>query len=119
MGTTDGAAFSIALCIESASPHEVTLADKFPRHGLLKERPEHLIVDVACAGMIAPHRWNRRRPAPQDGSPRRRYKLRWEVERLFACLQNYRRIVVRYSHHAEDYLGFVFLGCALILPRSP
>ena len=65
--------------------------------------------------LIAPHRRNRRRPPTQDGRPLRRYKRRWKIERLFAWLQNYRRILVRYDRHLDSYLGFVRLGCIVIL----
>jgi hypothetical protein len=41
----------------------------------------------------------------------RRYRRRWKVERLFAWLQNFRRLVVRYEYHTENFLGFVHLGC--------
>jgi len=68
--------------------------------------------------MIAPHRRNRKRPKTQDGRPLRRYKRRWKVERLFAWLGDFRRLVVRYERHALNYLGFVQLGCILILLRQ-
>ena len=93
-------------------------------------RPEHLIGDKAYDSdpldarlaeqgieLIAPHRANRQKPKTQDGRPLRRYKRRWTVERLFAWLQNFRRILVRHEYHAENYLGFVQLGCAIILLR--
>ncbi|HEX6252804.1 MAG TPA: IS5/IS1182 family transposase, partial [Nitrososphaera sp.] len=38
-------------------------------------------------------------------------------ERLFAWLQNFRRILVRYEYHADNFLGFVHLGCMMILLR--
>ena len=44
-------------------------------------------------------------------------RRRWRVERLFAWLQNYRRLVTRYERHAENFLGFVHLGCICILLR--
>ncbi|MGZ3716209.1 MAG: transposase, partial [Ktedonobacterales bacterium] len=68
--------------------------------------------------LIAPHRRNRKRPKTQDGRPLRRYKRRWKFERLFAWLGNFRRLVVRYERHALNYLGFVHLGCILILLRQ-
>jgi transposase len=68
--------------------------------------------------MIAPHRRNRKKPKTQDGRPLRRYKRRWKIERLFAWLGNFRRLVVRYERHALNYLGFVLLGCILILLRQ-
>jgi transposase len=67
--------------------------------------------------MIAPHRRNRRKPAIQDGRPLRRYRRRWKIERLFVWLQNYRRILVRYERHLANYLGFVQLGCIIVLLR--
>ena len=53
----------------------------------------------------------------QDGRPRRRYRRRWKVERLFAWLQNFRRVATRLEYHAETHLGFVHLGCIKILLR--
>ena len=47
----------------------------------------------------------------------RRYKRRWKMERLFAWLQNFRRLVTRYERHAENFQGFVHLGCMVILLR--
>lgn len=57
--------------------------------------------------MIAPHKANRKKPCTQDGRKLKRFKRRWKVERLFAWLQNFRRIVVRYEYHAENFLGMV------------
>ena len=68
--------------------------------------------------LIAPHRSNRSRPRTQDGRPLRRYKRRWKIERLFAWLQNFRRLVVRYEYHAENFLAMVHLGCIVILLRQ-
>jgi len=67
--------------------------------------------------LIAPHRGNRQRRRTQDGRPLRRYRRRWRIERLFAWLQNFRRLVTRYEYHAENFLGFVQLGCIVILLR--
>lgn len=68
--------------------------------------------------MIAPHRTNRKKPKTQDGRKLRRYKRRWKVERLFAWLQNYRRILVRHERYLRNYLGFVQLGSIRILLRQ-
>jgi transposase len=58
---------------------------------------------------------NRKKPKTQDGRKLKRYKRRWKVERLCAWLSNFRRLVVRYERRAENYLGFVHLGCIIIL----
>ena len=95
------------------------------------ERPERVISDKAYDSdpldkqlkkldieSIAPHKANRRRAQTQDERKLRRYKRQWKVERLFAWLQNFRRIIVCYEYHADNYLGFVLLGCTLILLRN-
>lgn len=66
--------------------------------------------------LIAPRRRHRRRRT-RDGRPLRRYVRRWKVERLFAWLQNFRRLVTRYERHAANFLSFLQLGCILILLR--
>lgn len=65
--------------------------------------------------VIAPHKRNRVKENTQDGRVLRRYKKRWKVERLFAWLQNFRKIVVRYEYYLPNYEGFVLLGCIMIL----
>jgi transposase len=121
----------LAVCAASATPHEVTLVAATLDSRFVDEPPRRLIGDRAYDAdpldeallelgieMIAPHRRNRTRPKTQDGRPLRRYKRRWKIERLFAWLGNFRRLVVRYERHALNYLGFVHLGCALILLRQ-
>ena len=66
--------------------------------------------------MIAPNRASRK-VQTQDGRPLRRYRRRWKVERLFAWLQNYRRIERRWDRNFMNYFGFVLLGCTMILLR--
>ncbi len=97
----------------------------------VEEQPQRLIGDLAYDSdplderlrgreieMIAPHRRNRKEPATQDGRSLRRYRRRWKVERLFAWLQNFRRVLVRYERYLANYLGFAQLGCAVILLRN-
>jgi transposase len=106
----------------------VTLVQKTLEALWVDELPPRLIGDKAYDSdpldqqlaeqgidMIAPHRRNRRKPRTQDGRKLRRYRRRWKVERLFAWLQNYRRVVVRYERHAENYRAFAQLGCIVIL----
>jgi hypothetical protein len=66
--------------------------------------------------LIAPHRPIRRRKT-QDHRPLRRYRRRWKMERLFAWLHSFRRLVTRWEYHATNFLGMVQLGCMLILLR--
>ena len=127
-----GAALPIAAGIASASPHEVTLAEATIDQIVLEHAPERLIGDRAYDSdplderlraergieMIARHRSGRKRPKTQDGRALRRVLHRWKIERLFAWLQNYRRRVTRWEYHAENFLGFVRLGCICILLRQ-
>jgi transposase len=66
--------------------------------------------------MIAPNKTNRRVQS-QDLRKLRRYKRRWLIERVFAWLMRSRRLVIRYEHKAENFLGFLELACAVILLR--
>src|SRR5207245_2260252 len=80
---------------------------------------DKLDAELAAQGieLIAPHKSNRTRAPTQDGRALRRYKRRWKIERLFAWLQNFRRILSRHEYHVANYLGFVHLGCLVILIR--
>src|ERR1700737_1307915 len=49
--------------------------------------------------LISPHRSNRKKT--QDLRGLRRYRPRWKIERLFAWIQNFCRLVVRYERYAE------------------
>jgi transposase len=66
--------------------------------------------------MIAPNRRNRKQKT-QDGRQLRRYRRRWKVERLFAWMHNFRRLVTRWEYYIENFLGFAQLGCLVILLR--
>lgn len=132
MAITDASGLPIAACLESASPHEVKLAETALNSLFIAEKPEKLIGDKAYDSdkldddllkkhgveLIAPHRRNRMKPKTQDGRKLRRYQRRWKVERLFAWLQNFRRLVVRYERHADNFLSFLQLACSVILLRS-
>lgn len=130
MAIADGFGFPLAIHLASAAPHEVTLVEDTLEDRFVAEVPERLIGDRAYDSdplderldnqgveLIAPHRCNRRKPKSQDGRPLRRYKKRWKVERLFAWLFNFRRLVVRYEYYSENFLAFVLLGCIKILLR--
>ena len=131
MALSDGSSSPLALHTESASPHEITLVEAALASAFLKEKPKRLIGDKAYDSdpldealkergieMIAPHRKNRKKKRTQDGRKLRRYKRRWKIERLFAWLQNFRRLVVRYEYKDENFLGMTQLGCIIILLRK-
>lgn len=131
MAVADCNGLPVSVCIESATPHEVTLATSTLLQMVVPDPPQNLIGDNAYDSdrldaelsfygiqLIAPHRRNRKNPT-QDGRKRhefkrkildplipkpklKRYRRRWKIERLFAWLQNFRRLVVRYERHAEN-----------------
>lgn len=130
MALADRFGFPLVIHTASASPHEVTLVQATLAQVLTHEGPQRLIGDKAYDSdpldkelaeqdieMIAPHKSNRKKATAQDGRPLRRYKRRWKIERLFAWLQNFRRIAMRFDFHDENYPGFVHLGCIRILLR--
>ena len=131
MAIADASGFPVAAHIESASPHEVKLVEETIDSGFTEYAPNKLIGDKAYDSddldqrlladrnieMVAPHRKGRKKPKTQDGRKLRPYRRRWKVERFFAWLQNFRRIVVRYEYHADNFLGMVQLGCSMILLR--
>jgi transposase len=77
----------------------------------------HTPMDKYDIELTAPHKSNRVKAASQDGRPLRHYRNRWQIERLFAWLQNFRRLVVRYEYHSSNFLGMVCAGCMVILLR--
>ena len=130
MGIADSHGLPLALRAESASPAEVTLVEATLDERTVADVPERLIGDKAYDSdgldkklmenygteMIAPNKQNRR-VKTQDGRPLRRFARRWKIERLFAWLFNFRRLVVRYEYHAENFQGFIHLAAAVILLR--
>jgi transposase len=130
MAVADGSGLPLALNAASASPHEVTLVEQTLESRFVEEKPERLIGDWAydsdpldaelgCQGieMIAPRRRRRKKSKTQDGRKLSRYKKRWKIERLFAWLGNFRRLVVRYERRVDNFLGFAYLACIIILLR--
>jgi transposase len=76
------------------------------------------VIEKLGTRIIAPQRAGRTRPKTQDGRELRRYRRRWKIERVFAWLLQFRRIVTRWEFHADNFLGFVHLGCLVILLRQ-
>lgn len=135
MVVVDGAGVPLGSQLTSASPAEVTLAESTLRQiqktiGRKGKQPLRVIADRAYDSdplrerllekdilLIAPHRRGRTKPAFNDGRWLRRYRKRWKVERTFAWLGNYRRLVVRYDYHLLMYQAFFHLACLLITLR--
>lgn len=130
MAVGDAHGLPIAVHTEAASPAEVKLVESTLEQRLVEGMPMRLIADKAYDSdplrerllehdvlLIAPHRDGRTKPVFNDGRWLSRYRKRWKIERLFAWIHNFRRLVVRYEYHAENYHAFLQLACALILLR--
>ncbi len=133
MTVIDGHGIPLGITTESASRNEIILSEPLLQQILLPiERVKRLIYDKAADGdglrhrllargidLIAPHKKNRVRKKLQDGRKLRHYRRRWKVERSFAWLHNFRRVVTRWEYHAHLYHGFVQLAClSTILHKS-
>ena len=124
-----GNSLPLAATVESASPAECHLVEDAVAASFLHELPAGLIGDKAYDSdglhrklaeehgieMIAPNR--RKRSKTQDGRALRCYRKRWKVERLFAWMYNFRRLVNRWEYRVENYLGMVHLTCLHMMLR--
>ena len=109
MAISDGHGLPLAVHVASASPHETKLVEPTLERRFLAEAAPRLIGDRAYDSdqldarirerfgvqLVAPHNDRRIRKATQDGRVLRRYRRRWKIERLFAWLHNFRRVVIR------------------------
>lgn len=139
MVLVDGQGTPLGAYLDSASPAEVTLLEKTlatvaagrpGKAGRPRKRPDRVIADRAFDSNplrkrlkrqgiepIIPARRNHRRATDQDGRKLRRYRHRWIVERTFAWIGSFRRLVVRYERLFATYAGFFHLACALLTLR--
>lgn len=133
MVLVDGHGTPLGAYLDSASPAEVKLLEKTLAAVPAKKRGkiERLILDraydsnplrkrLAKRGIepIIPARSRNVNATHQDGRKLRRYKNRWIVERTFAWLGWFRRLVVRHERHSTTYAGFFHIACALITLRK-
>jgi transposase len=131
MAIADRHGLPVACCVTSASPHESKLVEATLAQRFTRAKPKRMIGDRAYDSdpldqrlrqkhgirLIAPHKYNRRRKSTQDGRELRRYCRRWKIERLFAWLHNFRRLVSRWEYHEANFLAMLQLGCLIILLR--
>ncbi len=138
MVVADGAGIPLGSQLTSASSAEVTLAESTlarisvprPGRGRPQSRPLRVIADRAYDSdplrarllqrgivLLCPHRRKRRRPSRNDGRTMRRYKRRWKIERTFAHLGNFRRLLIRHERLISLYKGFFHLACLILTLR--
>ena len=98
MAVADRQGLPVAVHLESATPHKVTLVHATLAERFVSQLPMRLIGDNAYESdrldtelarlgveLIAPHRRTRTRRT-QDGRPLRRYQRRWKIERQLSHL---------------------------------
>ena len=137
MVVVDGAGVPLGIQLGSASPAEVKLAESTlakisvpQKRGRPRQRPLRVIADRAYDSdplrwrllqrgilLISPHRRGRRKPSLNDGRTLRRYRNRWKIERTFAWLGNFRRLLIRYDYHLEIYQAFFHIACLIVTLR--
>jgi len=137
MVVVDGAGVPLGIQLGSASPAEVKLAESTlaqisvpQKRGRPRKRPLRVIADRAYDSdplrwrllqrgilLISPHRRGRRKPSLNDGRTLRRYRNRWKIERTFAWLGNFRRLLIRYDYHLEIYQAFFHIACLIVTLR--
>lgn len=128
MAIVDKNSRPLSLTVTSATPFESTLVEQALEERFCPTKPRRLVGDKAYDSdpldnrlqargieLIAPHKRNRKKKKTQDGRKLKHYKQRWRVERFFAWLHNFRRCVVRYERHAENFRAFIHLA-AVIMP---
>ena len=130
MAVADRHGLPVAVWTARGERHETKLVHATLAARFVKAFPEKLIGDRAYDSdeldrdlrdygveLIAPHN-PRRKTKTQDGRALRRYKRRWHVERLFAWMLRFRRLVTRYECHARNFYAFTKLACIVILART-
>jgi len=104
----------------------IPLVDRIPAvRGIIgrpRRRPDQLIADRGYDSQSHRRQLRQRGITPKiarretaHGSGLGRY--RWVVERTFAWLHQFRRLLVRYDRRADIHEGFLAIGCCLICWR--
>jgi transposase len=137
MVLVDGEGVPLGVRLESASPHEVTLAEATiaevriaPPKGRCRQKLKRVIGDTAYDSdplrerlrkrgieLIAPYRDNREKRRYEDRRKLRRYQRRWIVERTNSWLGQFRRLLVRHEFLLSTYRAFFYVACLWITLR--
>ena len=129
MAICDRNGLPISIRVESGERHETQLVEDALSDCFASQLPDILVGDKAYDSdqldmqlrrygvmMVSPHRSTTKRKT-QDGRHLRRYRHRWKVERFFSWLKKFRRLCNRWEFKATNFLGFLRLGCAVMLFR--
>ena len=126
----DAAGIPLAWSLTGGNRNDVTqlipLVERVPpvrgKVGRPRRRPERVIADRGYDHNK--YRRELRRRGIRSGIARRRTahgsglgRARWVVERTFAWLHHFKRLLVRYDRRAEIHEAFLALGCCLVCFR--
>jgi len=130
MVVVDGQGLPVGKQLVSASPHESKLLEATLQDSFAPAKVQRVIYDKAADSnvlrarmaelgidLIAPELRSRKTQV-QDKRKLRRYRRRWKMERTFAWLGNYRRLVVRYENKLHVYSAFFHLACIMVVLRA-
>jgi transposase len=141
MLVVDGNGLPLGFHLDSANRAEVRLAERTldtirvmrPR-GRPRRRPEMLVADrgydssafrqalrrrgirMCIPPTRRPATWRRKRGRPVVAR-REDYRLRFTVERSFAWLGNFRRLLIRWEHYCDVYNGFFTVAVMIVCLR--
>ena len=126
----DATGIPLAWTLTGGNRNDITqlipLVERVPpvrgRVGRPRQRPERLIADRAYDHRPQRRELRRRGIRPEiarrksaHGSGLGRY--RWVVERTFAWLHQFKRLLVRYERRGDIHEAFLALGCCLVCHR--
>ena len=130
MAVVEAQGLPIGVRVFTAGQHEVKQAQETVHSCATQDLPDRVIADRAFdsdaldislaehgVDVIVPHRKNRK-VRTQDGRKLRRYRRRWKVERFFAWLGNFRRLLVRHERYLANYEAMVHLATIIIIIRN-
>ena len=126
----DQGGIPLAFALTGGNRHDVTqlirLLDGIPavrgRVGRPRRRPDQLVGDRGYDCESYRRQLRQRGIRPITARRQTEHgpglgRVRWVVERTFACLHQFRRLLVRYERRAEIHEAFLALGCCLICWR--
>lgn len=133
-----GEGVPIGCLVRSANPFESTLTEAVletirvprPGRGRPRSKPKRLIADRAYdtnalrrrmaqrgIDLIVPDSPNRTTKV-QDLRKLRRYKHRWNIERVFGWLDSWKRLAMRWDRHLLTYAGLFHLAIMVVVLRK-
>ena len=124
----EGHGWPLGIALFSANHHEAGCVDRTMSSLKYLPHPVNLLGDTAYSSKPLTKRLYRNFKIRLTAPPKRHYvhffhdrrrlrrgKRRWMVERSFAWMKSLRRLETRWEVKGINFLGFLELGCAMIL----